>query len=93
MTGILLDNDFQPIITQEGLQLGEITPQNQALIVQSHKGAFKENPAIGVGISDMLLDHDPLFWRSRIRESLEIDGQKVDTVKIGKTSITINAKY
>lgn len=93
MTGILLDENYELIINQEGLALGETTPQNQALIIQCHKGEFKENPAIGVGIEDMLLDHDPLRWRQRIREALEIDGQEVESVKISTSEITINAKY
>lgn len=93
MTGILLDNNYEPIIRQGGLALGEITPQNQALIVQCHKGEFKENPAIGVGIEDMLLDHDPLRWRQRIREALEIDGQEVESIKISPSEISISAKY
>lgn len=70
MIGILIDSDYQPLISSGELQLGEITPQNQAIIIQSHKGELKENPALGVGISDMLLDNDPLYWRVRIREAL-----------------------
>lgn len=93
MTGILLDNNYQLTIGKDGLTLGEITQQNQAIILQCHKGEIKENPAIGVGISDMLLDHDPLFWRTRIREALEINGQTVDEVRINTQSITIKASY
>lgn len=93
MTGILLNNDYDLIIEGGELCLGEITPQNQALIIESHKGAFKENPAIGVGISDMLLDNDPLYWKRRIREALEIDGQNVLSIQITTTSINLNAHY
>lgn len=93
MRGILLDSNYQPIITRDGLALGEISPQNQALIIQCHKGEFKETPAIGVGIEDMLLDQDPLYWRQRIREALEIDGQEVERILIGAHSISISAHY
>lgn len=93
MTGLLLTADYDLAIGSEGLQLGEITPQNQAIIIHSHKGELKENPALGVGISDMLLDHNPLYWRSRIREALEIDGQTVQSISITKTSIHIDAQY
>ena len=48
---------------------------------------------VGVGISDMLLDNDPIYWRTRIKEQLEMDGQKVDSVKITRTSIQIEATY
>lgn len=76
-----------------GLQIGETLHQNQALILQLHKGELKENPAVGCGISDMLLDNDPLYWRTVIREQLEMDGQIVSAVKITKTGIVIDAKY
>lgn len=93
MIGILLGADYEALIDSEGLCLGEITPQCQAIIIQCHKGEIKENPALGVGISDMLLDHDPLYWRGRIREALELDGQSVEEVKITTQGISIRAFY
>lgn len=93
MIGLLLTSDYDLSIGSGGLQLGEITPQNQALIIHCHKGEMKENPALGVGISDMLLDHNPLYWRGRIREALELDGQSVDNIKITQTSIIVDAHY
>ena len=93
MIGILIDSDYQPLISSGELQLGEITPQNQAIINQSHKGELKETPALGVGISDMLLDNDPLYWRVRIREALELDGEVVESIKITSSEVQINAHY
>lgn len=102
MKAIQLTNNYEPAISihrdndgriLSGLQIGETLYQNQALILQLHKGEFKENPALGCGISDMLLDNDPLFWRSLIREQMEMDRQIVSAVKITKTGIVIDAKY
>lgn len=93
MIGILIDSDYQPLISSGELQLGEITPQNQAIIIQCHKGELKENPALGVGISDMLLDNDPLYWRVRIREAIELDGEVVESIKITSSEVQINAHY
>jgi hypothetical protein len=93
MIGILIDSDYQPLISSGELQLGEITPQNQAIIIQCHKGELKENPALGVGISDMILDNDPLYWRVRIREALELDGEVVESIKITSSEVQINAHY
>ena len=93
MIGILIDSDYQPLISSGELQLGETTQQNQAIIIQSHKGELKENPALGVGISDMLLDNDPLYWRVRIREALELDGEVVESIKITSSEVQINAHY
>nr|DAE26994.1 MAG TPA: hypothetical protein [virus sp. ctVE78] len=102
MIGIQLTADYEPHIRLvhdeegriiEGLALGETLPQNQALILTLHQGELKEAPAVGCGISDMLLDHRPLFWRARIREQLEMDGQTVTSIKITTTGIHIDARY
>ena len=102
MIGITLTADYEPRIRLvrdeegriiEGLTLGETLPQNQALILTLHQGELKEAPAVGCGISDMLLDNQPLYWRARIREQLEMDGQTVDSVKITTSGISIDAHY
>lgn len=77
----------------QGLVVGDVTAQNQALILRIYKGELKENPSIGCGIEDMLLDSDPLYWRTEIREQLEMDGQTVNSIEIGNDSITIDANY
>ena len=76
-----------------GLVVGDTLRQNQALILLLHKGELKEWPAVGCGISDMLLDNDPIYWGTIIREQLEMDGQKVNAVKITTTGISIDATY
>ena len=78
---------------RSGVAIGDTLAQNQALIIGCHQGEFKEQPAVGVGISDMLLDHDPLAWRTVIREQLEMDGQTVDEVTVTNKGIKIKAKY
>lgn len=76
-----------------GMVVSDILRQNQALILSMKAGELKEKPALGCGISDMLLEYDPLFWRHKIREQLEMDGQRVSSVKITWTGIVIDAKY
>ena len=101
MTGIQL-TDYEPQINikrdslgqiTQGLTLGETLQQNQAIILAIHQGELKERPMMGVGISDMLLDNDPIYWRTMIKEQLEMDGQKVGSVKLTKTGIQIEATY
>lgn len=101
MTGIQL-TDYEPQINvkrdslgqiTQGLTLGETLQQNQAIILAMHQGELKERPMMGVGISDMLLDNDPIYWRTKIKEQLEMDGQKVGSVKLTKTGIQIEATY
>lgn len=76
-----------------GLALGDILCQNQALILQLHKGELHEDPSVGVGISDMPLDDDIQMWKREIREQMELDGQKVSSVKIDLENILIDSKY
>ena len=76
-----------------GLVVGDILNQNQALILVLHKGDLKDDVSVGVGIDRMLLDHDPLTWSREIREQLEMDGQKVESVIVDNKSIRIKAKY
>ena len=57
------------------------------------KGELKERPMTGCGISDMLLDNDPIYWRTLIREQLEMDRQTVTNIKITTKSIEIDAQY
>lgn len=84
--------DDSGLITH-GLSIGSVTAQNQAIILVCHKGEIKEQPAVGVGISDMCLDHNPLAWRTEIREQLELDGQNVNKVTITNSGINIDADY
>lgn len=101
MRGIQLE-DYEPAISVvrdgtgkivEGLCVGDILRQNQALLLVLHPGELKERPSTGCGIADMLLDNDPMYWRSLIREQLEMDGQQVSKVKVTRTGITIEATY
>ena len=77
----------------EGLVVGDILRQNQALILVLHKGELKSDPSVGVGLSDMLLDHDLLTWKREIREQMELDGQTVRNVSIDNDKIVIDSEY
>lgn len=99
--GILLDPQTGDIMISEdtdsfglielGLVIGEVTYQNQAIILQAHPGEFKENPTLGIGIADILHNEDIIGWKREIMLQLESDGMKVNDVgidiKLGKLSI------
>lgn len=76
-----------------GLVVGDTLRQNQALLLTLHPGELKDAPAVGCGLADMLLDHNPLMWRSVIREQLEMDGQRVDRITVTRNSVVIESKY
>lgn len=76
-----------------GMVVGDILAQNQALILQLHKGELKEDPSVGVGISDMLLDNDLQTWSREIREQMELDGQTVNRIVLTENELTIETRY
>lgn len=77
-----------------GLKIGDTLEQNKALILITHPGELKFNPDLGVGISDMLLDHDYLNYRHRIREHFAKDGLKVTHLDLYENKpLRIDANY
>ncbi|TAD83315.1 MAG: hypothetical protein EAY75_15040 [Bacteroidetes bacterium] len=101
--GILLNNNYdlhmqvqrsaQGLITQ-GLVVGDVLYQNQAVILQCHASEIKSQPALGVGIGSVVLDADFLAWRMHIRQQMELDGQVVQSVLFGANkALTIDAFY
>ena len=79
-------------ITQ-GVVLEETTPQNQTMILVANPGEFKEHPAWGVGIGNIINDHDFARWRRKIREQIEADGQRITKLEITEKGLTLEAKY
>lgn len=76
-----------------GLVVGDTLHQNQALILAISKGELKTDPSVGVGIQSQMLNHDTLALRREIRQQLEMDGQKVQDVKVSAHGIEIIANY
>ncbi|MCC8154678.1 MAG: hypothetical protein LIP01_11010 [Tannerellaceae bacterium] len=79
----------------EGLEVGYITYQNQALILQAFKGELKEYPSLGTGITDIIADHETVGWKREVLLQLEADDMIVRDVDIDfKTKkLTIDAEY
>ncbi len=100
---ILINDDYEVKVSAvrnssgkivSGVQVGKTLYQNQALILLAKKGAYKEQPAMGVGIEGVLLDNDYLEWRRKIRLQLELDGQKVNEIKFSAVhKLVIDADY
>lgn len=100
-TGDLLINiirDYPNNSIKVGAVVGDVTKQNQALIIGLHAGEVKTAPTVGVGISRLALSHETLLYKHRLRDQLEKDGQNINFLDIeitadNKTSIKINANY
>jgi hypothetical protein len=60
-----------------GLAVGDVTEQNQRIIIVSEKGDIKDAPLIGVGAASYLDDEDPSILLREVRTNLREDGQKV----------------
>ncbi len=96
MTGIELHVEgagYDLQIIGSKLSIAETTAQNQTLILVAHKGEFKEHPMVGVGIADMVNDHDFSLWKREITNQLELDGQRVNKLNITSKGIELNAEY
>ncbi len=81
------------LLLEPSLTLGEATAQNQALILATCKGEWKENPLLGAGLKDIVNDHDFAGWKRTIAEQLEQDGQQIDLLTIDSTGMTLEAHY
>lgn len=76
-----------------GFAIGETTPQNQAVLLAAHKGEFKEYPLLGIGLSDIVNDHNYNEWKRKITEQLESDGQRIERLEINEHGLTLDACY
>ena len=99
--GIQLDDDYDLKIDDErgadskllGFSLAETINQNTALILLHQPGQFKDEPALGVGIENILMDNEMRAWKRKIRMALEADGQNVSSVNFTNNGLNIDAKY
>lgn len=101
--GIMLNpttNDFDIKVTRDsegkiiqGLHIGDVTKQNTSIILYMQPGELKEQPTVGVGINNMLLDHDSLLYKHKIRQQLNAEGMQVNHLEINAQNIEINASY
>lgn len=72
MNDFKLNNDTDLEIRNGDFVIGDTDQQNIELILLSHKGAFKEHPILGVGITDYLKSPEII---SRLRLENEINNQ------------------
>ena len=79
--------------TKHDLVVGDVTLQNQALILVSQKGEWKEHPTVGCGIEGITNDEDTGSWKREIREQFVRDGLKVSSIKFNGENIEIDADY
>lgn len=94
--GIQLDEMTNDLKIENGhIAIGETLPQNEFLLLVMNKGELKEDPLVGVGISDMLNDNDIIGWKRKIRDGMKADGMKVEQISISSDGRIkkLEAKY
>jgi hypothetical protein len=101
--GLLLDDNFELQINvvrdlngliSSGLVIGDVTQQNQKIILLAEKGEIKEAPKLGVGIASFIDDDSPSDLLREIRENLREDGQTVNSCSFNATGkLVIDSKY
>jgi hypothetical protein len=77
----------------QGIYIGDVTKQNTNIILKIEPGELKLAPTVGVGIDKILLDHDYLLYKHRIRQQLDTEGMQVNHLEIKGQNIEINANY
>lgn len=100
MKGIVIQNNaiVTNVTTQGGLitggfRISDVARQNVDLILGMNKGELKENPLMGVGISDYLNSENFGGLRFEINRQLKADGMKVSKLELNNETLNIQADY
>jgi hypothetical protein len=95
MEDFLLDTDGDLLLDTNGdFVLGESTTQHQQLLIMTTKGAWKENPLVGVGAMQYLENEDNAGLLNEIRKQFTTDGMTVTKIAYEVTGkLLINAAY
>lgn len=93
MKDILLNEDFDLLIENGDLVIGESTNQHQQLLLLTKKGDWKENPTVGVGLAGYLKDDADSDLLGAIRTEFEKDGMTVNSIELKNEDFIIDAHY
>jgi len=85
-TGLLMDVNGDLAVSSGEMVVGNTTYQNEYIILKSQRGEIKEYPLMGVGIDDIVNDHDEVGWKMKIKEHLAMDDIKVAKIYLNITT-------
>lgn len=93
MTGLRLIQDANNAVDLEleggHLAVGNTLYQEEYLVLFTQRGEWKENPLVGVGVSDMAGDEDLRYWKREIAENLARVGIKIKGVSLKNGQLEI----
>lgn len=93
LTGILLNDDLTLKIENGDVVLGDITAQNQKLILLCRPGELRYEPRAGVAIDDFIDDDAPGDLSIIARREFKRDSMDVQTVSFDANNLVIDAEY
>lgn len=76
-------------LTAGSITVGDTSIQEEALVLLTQRGEWKEYPLIGVGLADMVGDEDVRYWKREITENLARVGIKIKGVIIKNEQVEI----
>ena len=95
MKDLLLNENFDLLVKDGDLVIGDSNVQHQNTLLITQPGSFKESPDVGVGVENFLMDDDPAGLKDKVREEFTKDGQNVDSISYDTQTgnLTYNANY
>ena len=76
-------------LTAGSITVGDTSIQEEALVLLTQRGEWKEYPLIGVGLADMVGDEDVRYWKREVTENLARVGIKIKGVIIKNEQVEI----
>lgn len=90
----MLDDDGDLKIDENGEPVvGDVTAQNQRILIETNKGDLKLYPLIGVGAEDFIDNENYNDLLREIRLQFKKDGLKINLLEAINNEIKIDAYY
>jgi len=93
MQDLLIDENWDLILLNGDLTVGESTIQHQRLLLATSKADWRENVLTGVGTVAYLKDEQYGELLSETKKEFEKDGMLVTKVNLVDDNIIVNATY
>ena len=93
MNDFLIDTDGELLIQNGDLVIGRSDDIHKDVLLVSDKGAFKENPEVGVGLQQFLQGESSDDLLAEIRKQFTADGITIDRLLDANGNFSLDAHY
>lgn len=90
---ILLTPDFDLAAKDGDFATGDVLTQQQALLLATGEGEWKQSQVTGVGLDAHLLDESALELFRKTRQQFKNDGLTVTRMQKEETNLIINSQH